>query len=44
MQKIPKYNLLRWLIPMGLVVAVLFPGRPVRAEDHIRDGWFMGMG
>ena len=44
MQKTLKYNLLRWLVPMGLVIAFLLPGNPVRGEDHVRDGWFIGMG
>ena len=44
MQKTLKYNLLRWLVPVVLVVAVLMPGAPACAEDHVRDGWFIGMG
>ena len=44
MQKTHENNLLRWLVPMVLVVAVLWPAGSVRAEDHVRDGWFIGMG
>ncbi len=29
---------------MGLVLTVLLPGTNARAEDHIRDGWYIGMG
>lgn len=29
---------------LGLLVLALFPVAEVRAEDHVRDGWFIGMG
>ncbi len=44
MQKQSKHHLLRWLVPVGLVLSVLLPGEAVQAEDHIRNGWFIGMG
>ena len=44
MQKLIKSNCVRWLVPMGLVLAALLPVAEARAEDHVRDGWFIGMG
>ncbi len=49
MQKINEIKMLRWLGLWGLFVAVLFsvvlsPAGPLLADDHIRDGWFIGMG
>lgn len=34
----------QWLVPLGLAMAVLCPGGKALAEDHVRDGWFIGMG
>ncbi len=44
MQKLLKIHCARLLVPVGLVLAALLPGAEARAEDHIRDGWFIGMG
>ena len=44
MQKLNKFNCVRWLVPVGLVIAILLPDAAARAEDHVRDGWFIGMG
>ena len=44
MQKLNKFHCVRWLVPVGLVLAVLLPDAAARAEDHVRDGWFIGMG
>ena len=44
MQKLRANHCARWLVPLGLVLTVLLPGTNVRAEDHIRDGWYIGMG
>jgi hypothetical protein len=34
----------RWLIPMSLIFVLLWPFAGARAEEHNRDGWFIGMG
>lgn len=44
MHKPIKYSNARWLVPMGLVFALLWPGANARAEDHNRNGWFIGVG
>ncbi len=44
MQKLNKFNGAGWLVAVGLVWAVLLPGASAWAEDHDRDGWFIGMG
>jgi hypothetical protein len=44
MQKITLKTCVRFLIPVGLVLAALLPAAEARAEDHVRDGWFIGMG
>ena len=44
MQKLTKAYCARLLVPVALVLAALLPGAEARADDHVRDGWFIGMG
>lgn len=44
MQKLKKSQCVRLLVPVVLALAMLLPGSNAQAEDHVRDGWFIGLG
>lgn len=44
MHKLIKLYCARWLVPLGLILTIMLPGAAAGAENHVRDGWFIGMG